>query len=111
MLLAPRAPTPAVAALLEHPAGGPYLLTVPGDAEDALAALAAPPEQAPDGTALTSAIPPGTQLMSLSIVDGRATVHYSSELLAGGLDDPRSEAVYSQVRMTLEANGQAQSAL
>lgn len=73
--------------------------------EAALAALAAGPTAAEQAAGVWSALPAGTQLTAVTVDGTRATVEFSESILADGIDDARSEAIYQQVRATLEAQG------
>lgn len=70
-------------------------------AVDAPSALSLLPYAPP---AMTSALPPGTRLVGFASKGGVTTVDFSSELIGAGLDDARLEAIYQQVKSTLEAH-------
>ncbi|MCC6485324.1 MAG: N-acetylmuramoyl-L-alanine amidase [Armatimonadetes bacterium] len=69
------------------------------DAPAALMLLPYPP------AGLTSALPPETRLLAYAAKGQTITVDFSQELIGTGLDDARLEAIYHQVKMTLEAHG------
>jgi len=65
----------------------------------ALEALASPP------AGLSSAIPPGTRVVSFVAEQDYTTVDFSQAILAQGMDDARIEVIFDQVRKTLESMG------
>jgi N-acetylmuramoyl-L-alanine amidase len=70
-------------------------------AEAALAALLAGPTTEETAAGVTSALPAGTTVSQLTIDENSVTIDFSSDLLNGGLDDLRLDAVYRQVSWTL----------
>ncbi|MEI6914818.1 MAG: GerMN domain-containing protein [Armatimonadota bacterium] len=66
---------------------------------EALDALTVPP------SGMLTAVPAGTHLLSLDVTATGATANFSAGIVAGGLDESRSQAVYEQVRLTLLVNG------
>ncbi|HOQ87101.1 MAG TPA: GerMN domain-containing protein, partial [Phycisphaerae bacterium] len=70
--------------------------------EAALTALVAGPTDAERAAGLTSALPPGTTVTGILLEGDTITVDFSPELLAGGVGDAWLEAVFEQVRWTLD---------
>lgn len=70
--------------------------------EATLSALAAGPNEQELAAGITSALPPGTTVNSVSLDDGKLNVDFSPDLVVGGVDDMWIEAVFRQVRWTME---------
>ena len=68
----------------------------------AVAALATTPSEAETGRPLTSAIPAGTTVLALQAEGEAVVVEFSQEIIGSGLDDARLEAIFRQVKGTLE---------
>jgi N-acetylmuramoyl-L-alanine amidase len=77
--------------------GGRFGFTRPeiNDPVSALEALATPPP------GLLSAVPAGTSVEKFSLSEVGATVKFSTNIVAAGLDDARLEMIFEQVRATL----------
>lgn len=77
--------------------GGPTGVTVPyaNTPTEVLAALASPP------AGYSSAVPAGTQVASLVVEPDAVIVDFTQAILASGLDNPRFESIFEQVRITL----------
>jgi N-acetylmuramoyl-L-alanine amidase len=73
--------------------------------EAALAALCSGPTAGEAASGISSAVTPGTRLLALDLRNGAAHVDFASELLSGGVDDTRVEAIFQQVAWTLEPFG------
>lgn len=69
----------------------------------ALEALASPP------AGLSSAVPPGTRVVSFLAEQDYTEVDFSQAILAQGMDDARIEVIFDQVRKTLESMGLTES--
>jgi N-acetylmuramoyl-L-alanine amidase len=72
------------------------------DPLSAVAALATPPSAAETGEPLTSAVPPGTRVLGFQIAGETTVLDFSAEIIGNGLDEARLEAIFDQVRVTLE---------
>ena len=81
--------------------GAPYAVNIPEakTPADAVAALAYPP------LGYTSAIPTGAKLLSFTVGPDGTQVEFSTELISGGIDDVRLEALYTQIRNTIVLSG------
>jgi N-acetylmuramoyl-L-alanine amidase len=74
-------------------------------AEAALTALLAGPTDEEVATGVTSALPAGTRVTSVVIDEDNITVVFSTEVLGGGLDASKLDAIYWQVTRTLAPLG------
>jgi N-acetylmuramoyl-L-alanine amidase len=70
--------------------------------EAAVAALLAGPTTQEVAGSVTSAIPAGTSISQLVVDEDSVTIDFSADILNGGLDDARLEAIHRQVSWTLD---------
>ncbi len=75
------------------------------DAAAALSALAMPPSPVEAGQILASGVPAATKILALQVTEDTTSIEFSPEIIGSGLDDARLEAVFRQVKATLEQFG------